>query len=378
VGTRLDPRELSGLAGTFLGDLDHDTLVTVLDGATLVDVPRGKPIFDEEGGGNRLGFLLEGMARNFVMGPESRQLTVQYARAGSILATNTLGSAGPQIPLHIQALNDCTVIELDLSTVQELHASDRRFSAAYAVELARRLEDVYRTFATTVQGTIMQRLSAHLLACAQLSGGGRISASTTQQDLAEALGSAREVIGRALKDLQASGVLVNRRGGIEILEAAELIALAGPWWTPSRIFAVNAGLSTSDWLEQAPQAVVAIDPTGAIVYANPSVERTFGWQPEALINRPITSVLPVGVIDDFSAMMSAFMDTVRPGRVGFGRVYHGRRADGSHFPAEISIVPIPGPHGTTIFATVSDVGYRDVLRRFLSDRPAVKLAPAPI
>lgn len=49
----------------------------------------------------------------------------------------------------------------------------------------------------------------------------------TQQEMAAVVGTAREVVGRALRDLQAGGVVSVRRGGVGVLDRGRLRLFAG-------------------------------------------------------------------------------------------------------------------------------------------------------
>src|SRR5947207_557915 len=124
----LDSRHLSGLAGTFFGDLDEAVRQALLDDASLIEVPRGQSIFAEEPAEPSLGFILDGNARTFIDGPGGRQLTVRYVRPGSIVATATPGSAGTSMQIRIEAVTPCTVIELNVETVRRMLRTEPQFS----------------------------------------------------------------------------------------------------------------------------------------------------------------------------------------------------------------------------------------------------------
>ena len=53
------------------------------------------------------------------------------------------------------------------------------------------------------------------------------------------------------------------------------------------------------------------------------------------------------------------------GPIGLGENYHGRRADGTEFPAEMTILPLKRADATIVFATVIDLTYRATLRERL-------------
>ena len=74
--------------------------------------------------------------------------------------------------------------------------------------------------------TVRQRVARHLLDLAsdEQRGGTRLIAPVSQQAMADAIGSVREVVVRALGELRKEGLVATGSGGIEILDADRLAA----------------------------------------------------------------------------------------------------------------------------------------------------------
>jgi PAS domain S-box-containing protein len=202
-------------------------------------------------------------------------------------------------------------------------------------------------------------------------------APITHRDLAEALGSAREVVTRALRELQRDGAVGSVRGGIEILDGRKLAAIAGAWWAPTNFLWLDPR-SAEETFERSDHAVIGVDARGGIVYANPAAGRTFGAPPRGLLGWSLAALLPSEIGAGFAALLGPWMAEARPGPIGLGRGFHGRRADGSEFPAEITLLPRQTPSGAVVFARVVDVSYREVLRSLLAGRAAAAQAGAPV
>jgi CRP/FNR family transcriptional regulator, cyclic AMP receptor protein len=360
-------RELAGLAGTFLGDLDFATLALLLATARLMHTARGTVI--EDPGLPRLAFLLSGNVRVFITSPDSRQLTVRYVRAGGLLGTRPR-LAGREVAVRAQALTDTTYLELDRPTWAQLQKTNTSFNHALTGELTRRLEDIYRAFAMSAFGTLRERLAAHLLDSAEWAETGGLVAPMTHREMAEALGSAREVVTRGLRDLQQEGAIEAARGGTQIANLTRLAAIAGPWWTPNH-FVVMDDVDAKASFDNSANAIVAIDGTGSIVYANASVERTFRWHPGDPIGQPLTALIPPGPAFGFGRHLASWLSEPREGPIGFGRTFHGLRADGSTFPAEITLLPARTATGPLVFASVADVSWRDALRSLVGGESGV-------
>jgi PAS domain S-box-containing protein len=118
-------------------------------------------------------------------------------------------------------------------------------------------------------------------------------------------------------------------------------------------------------LEASPNAIVGIDESGTIVYANPQVAATFGSPAIDLIGQPIEMLLPSRVWERHAEHRTKFMrnPTARP--MGIGLDLAGRRANGSEFPVEISLSPVRTADGILAFATIVDITARKTLQQEL-------------
>src|SRR4026208_60794 len=96
-------------------------------------------------------------------------------------------------------------------------------------------------------------------------------------------------------------------------------------------------------LEASPNAIVAIGADGLIAYANPQVEATFGWTPDALIGKPVEPTIPKRGSARHIGQRAAFMERPDARPMGIGLDLAGRRRDGSEFPVEISLAPVRTP-----------------------------------
>ena len=115
-----------------------------------------------------------------------------------------------------------------------------------------------------------------------------------------------------------------------------------------------------DFLEATPDAVVIVDQGGKIVRVNGQAERMFGHGREELMGREVEILMPErfrdshrGQRDDFVAHPSTRPMGMRP-----DLELWGLRKDGSEFPVEISLSPIPDHQGILIASIVRDVTER--------------------
>ena len=108
-----------------------------------------------------------------------------------------------------------------------------------AEELNRRLDGTLQQTAINAFGSVKQRVATHLLdlASAQQRPVGRLVARVSQQELADAVGSVREVVARALRDFRLAGLVATAPDSVLVLDPTriheESWATAAEWlWLP--------------------------------------------------------------------------------------------------------------------------------------------------
>jgi CRP/FNR family transcriptional regulator len=211
--------------GSFLLALGETTRAHLLADAIRVDVPAGSVLYrDREA--SRMGVLVSGLIRVYLTSAEGRQVTVRYAREGDVVGTAV--TVGGPIAVSAQAITDTALLIVNVDTVRALGRTDARFAWAVAEEVARRLDDVLQVFAGTAFGSSRQRLARHLLdLAAEQPRADALVAPVSQQDLADAVGSVREVVTRVLRAMRDEGLVDTTRHGIVLLDPAGLSAQVG-------------------------------------------------------------------------------------------------------------------------------------------------------
>lgn len=108
-----------------------------------------------------------------------------------------------------------------------------------------------------------------------------------------------------------------------------------------------------DLFRAGPNAMVIVNRTGTIVDANEPARALF--LRDDLIGLAVDELVPVSVRHGHHANRDSFFSDPRPRPMGQGRELSARRGDGSEFPVEISLCPVPGPDGPAVVATVVDI-----------------------
>jgi PAS domain S-box-containing protein len=121
-------------------------------------------------------------------------------------------------------------------------------------------------------------------------------------------------------------------------------------------------------LEAAPDAMLTVSADGRITMANTEAERLFGYPRAELVGQSVESLLPESFREAHSRHRRHFQryPTRRP--MGLGLDLVGRRRDGTEFPTEVGLSPLPSDEGLTVIVVVRDITER---RRAEAERAAL-------
>lgn len=209
------------LARSFLGRLPPEVVAGLRAAGERADYPSGTTIY-RAGSGPRAMLVVRGLIRVYMTSPEGRQVTVRYARAADVLGIAVL--VGGPANVSVQALAESSLFRISSRALTGAAHRDARVAWAMAEELNRRLYETLQQTAVNAFGSVRQRVAVHLLdlASAQLHPRGRMVAHVSQPELADAVGSVREVVARVLRDLRVAGIVATSSDSVLILDAARL------------------------------------------------------------------------------------------------------------------------------------------------------------
>lgn len=203
----------------FLSELPAELREDLRRGASRVVYERGAKINDP-GSAPRPGIVIEGLIRGYVVAEDGREATIRYMRPGDPIAI-----AGPLVdgwPCSLQALEPTTVLYFDRRQFEAALSSEVALAHRVAQSLARTLENYAHALRVLAFGRVRQRVAEHLISLAAHDGHGRLVARVTQQGLADAVGSVRDVVARSLADFSESGFVATSHGRIEIFDEEAL------------------------------------------------------------------------------------------------------------------------------------------------------------
>jgi CRP/FNR family transcriptional regulator, cyclic AMP receptor protein len=214
------------LARSFLAELPAEVVGGLRAQGERADYPAGTTVY-RAGSDPRAALVVHGLVRVYLASVQGRQVTIRYARPGDVLGIAVL--VGGPASVGVQAVEPSSLFRISSRTLTAAARRDPRVSWAIAQELNRRLYDTLEQTAVNAFGSAHQRVAAHLLdlASAQQQPAGRLVAHVSQQELADAVGSVREVVARALRDFRVAGIVATTADSVVILDPSRLYAGSG-------------------------------------------------------------------------------------------------------------------------------------------------------
>jgi CRP/FNR family transcriptional regulator, cyclic AMP receptor protein len=208
----------------FLDRLGSAKRALLLKGSRTVAYPAGSVVL-RPGDPAKLAILEMGIARAYLSSPDGRQVTMRYIQPGEMVGAMLVFDqpwAGSG-----QLMTDSSLCYLDLAGFRRLFASDVEVAGALAMELAIRLARVQQILGVQTFGSVAQRLAFDLLerCCREQLVSGRLQTHASQQELADSIGSVREVAARALRELRDQGVIEVSRRHVRVLKPIALTRL---------------------------------------------------------------------------------------------------------------------------------------------------------
>jgi CRP/FNR family transcriptional regulator, cyclic AMP receptor protein len=209
----------------FLGRLSPELAADLVSSGPLIRYPAGSgsaPTRDVPWA----AVVVCGVVRQYMPMADGRQVTLRYARAGDLVCNSSAGSM--PVSVEIEAVETSDLVHLDLARLQRTARLEPELSMAVE-ELSNRLQHAYRTLASNTFATVRSRVARDLLERSFEAEASRPGAHlrVTQQALADATGSVREVVARALRELRIRGLIKTDHSGITILDSEALIREAG-------------------------------------------------------------------------------------------------------------------------------------------------------
>lgn len=220
-----DPAAARAVDLSVFGKLPPTLLERVLDDRRDVSVDQGYRFMGpDHPPPHRTGLVVTGLLRMYVESLDGRQINFRYAGPGYFLgAATTVGGVPVLVAAGVEAVTAARVLYLNQDRLRALAHAEPDVAWALLHQLAVYQRDLIHVLAGTAFGSIRQRVAMHLLNLGTSHPDRPLSAPVTQQSLADAVGTTRETVARALGELRDAGAIATQRNSI-LLRDPELLA----------------------------------------------------------------------------------------------------------------------------------------------------------
>lgn len=235
----MDAQVRHALSRSNLRELPGDVLDELVMAADRVRIPAGSVTHWEGEHAPFLELVISGVVRVFVTAPDGRTMTIRYCRPGALIGAPSLFAAPYAMPAPTQALVDVELLRMSPTIARRAAERDVRVAISLLGEVSERVLTFVWEISGSAFATVRQRVARHLLDLAserlpepasKHRSGSELVVRVSQRELAEAVGTAREVVVRVLRELRQDGVVRTGRDQIVIADPARLIQEYG--WNP--------------------------------------------------------------------------------------------------------------------------------------------------
>jgi len=120
-------------------------------------------------------------------------------------------------------------------------------------------------------------------------------------------------------------------------------------------------------LDSAPDAMIIIDAGGTILFANRQVQPMFGYAPAEIVGARVEVLMPERFRVKHTGHREGYGRNGRVRPMGMGLELFGMRKNGTEFPVEISLSPMPQAKDVLVAAAIRDVTERQQAQKALEE-----------
>ncbi len=206
-----------------LVDSREPALQQLLASAHIVRLQAAQPVFHAGAMCQNYLLVLKGSVCVYLTTITGRDVVLYHVGPGeSCVITTSCLLGGNDYPAAGVTEEPTIALAISAQQFQQTLASSIDFRKLVFANLGERISQLIARIEAVTVGAIDQRLAEALLANARQT----TTITTTHQQLAAELGTAREVVSRHLKQFSAHGWIRMRRGTVEIVDRAALAKLS--------------------------------------------------------------------------------------------------------------------------------------------------------
>lgn len=169
--------------------------------------------------------VVSGELRTYILSDRGKEFTLFRLGSGGVcVLTAACLLKSITFDVFVDAETDCELLLIHAVTLSKLHAQNPLIENFTLKMAADKFSAVVRVLESMLFMTFEQRLATFLLAEAEKNNAAVIR--LTHDQIAKYIGSAREVVSRAIKKFEKEGIVSLFRGGVKITDRDALQAIA--------------------------------------------------------------------------------------------------------------------------------------------------------
>jgi CRP/FNR family transcriptional regulator len=210
----------------YFQDLEPRTLERIRTAMFEVQAGKGQLLFSEGEPAEAMYGVRSGQVKIFKLSPDGREQVLRIAGPGECFNEVPIFDGGPN-PANAQALEPTRLWGIRRTDMQRVLQEHPAVAFGFLKAFAGKLRDFTRKVEDLSFRSVTSRVAKLLLEIAEDddSGGLRLPPRFTQQEMANVVGTAREMIGRAFKVLEKEGAIKMDRHRVVIVSRAALARL---------------------------------------------------------------------------------------------------------------------------------------------------------
>ncbi len=202
----------------FFSELEAKDLAAIRDVAEVRPFQKGKLLFCEGDRGDALYLVLKGKVKATLLAEDGREIILSLLGPGEIVGEMALFDVEERRSATVETLEDSELMVLSGQAFLDVMASRPGIATNVIRTLSQRLRDTSCRIRNLVFLDTYSRVGRYLVELArkqgrELADGSLLVMRPTHQEIANYLGTTRETVSRAMRDLQEQGLLkvVGRR-----------------------------------------------------------------------------------------------------------------------------------------------------------------------
>jgi CRP/FNR family cyclic AMP-dependent transcriptional regulator len=207
-------------------DLSEAELARFADVTREREYPKNSVILFEDDPGDALYIVSAGQVKVVLIGEDGREVILSVLGDGDFFGDMALIDDEPR-SAHVIAMRDSQLLVLRRDDFQAQLVAQPKISLKLLRVLVQRLRRADEKIGGLVLLDVNGRVARVLLDMADESGGPKITRRLTHHTIAQMIGSSRETVSRAMRELVDRGLIEITRREISIRNRDGLAALAG-------------------------------------------------------------------------------------------------------------------------------------------------------